>query len=198
MKKILTLQKSALILILISAVQYAFAQGSTRIDLSGNPKAKGLEISIKYPQGWDPEDGNRPNIVKKFVKNYSSHISMLMVQVVNIPKEALPESKNFSLTDWSDILSEVGAVSNLQSLSLEGQKVYVGDVVVKSDRMSETYIQKQRVAGFIYKEKLVWLWCGIVAPATMQMNKIEVNFQANASICYQFFNSLVLIDRYPR
>jgi hypothetical protein len=178
------------------ATYFSFGQSYSRIDLTGNPKAKGLSIAIKYPTGWEVKDGERPNIVKKFVHNYPDYIAMLMVQVKDIPKESIPEVKNFNLNDWKDILSEVGKVSNLKTLSLEGQKVFLGDVTHKMERLTASISQKQRVLGFIYKDKWVWLWCGAVAQSSMPESYLEKRFQDNSEVCFQFFNSLVLLDRY--
>jgi hypothetical protein len=123
-------------------------------------------------------------------------MSLLMVQVNNLPREALPEIKSFTLSDWQEVLSELGTVSKSSTLSLEGQKVYVSDLTLKMDRMSASMIQKQRVVGMFYKDKWVWLWCGVVANSSMSMSQVESRFQTTTPVCDQFFNSLVLLDRY--
>jgi len=176
--------------------QLAYGQSYSRIDLTGNPKAKGLSIAVKYPAGWEVMDGERPNIVKKFSHIYPDYMALMMVQVNNIPSEELSKLKNFTLKDWQGVLSDVGTATNLSTLTLEGQKVYVGDVTTKMDRMSASIIQKQRVAGFFYKGKWVWLWCGVGANASMSLEQVESRFQVTTPACYQFFNSLVLLDRY--
>ena len=184
------------LLFLLFTQQAAFGQAYTSIDLTGNPKAKGLSIAVKYPQGWDVRDGNRPNIVKKFVYAHSDYVASLMVQVKNIPNDELKEAKNLTSKDWQEIWSAQGEVSNSKTLTIEGQKVYVSDVIMKADRMDASMIQKQRVATIFYKDKWIFLWCGVGAYASMPMAQVESKFQATAPICYQFFNSLVLLDRY--
>ena len=176
--------------------QYSFAQSYSRIDLTGNPKVKGLSIAVKYPAGWEVKDGERPNIVKKFLHNYPDYMALLMVQVNNIPREALPEIKSFTLKDWQEALGELGTVSNSSVQSLEGQKVFVSDLTSKMDRMSASVIQKQRVVGMFYKDKWIWLWCGVGVNSSMPLSQIENKFQATTPVCFQFFNSLVLLDRY--
>jgi hypothetical protein len=188
--------KFLLTIFLVCLHQLALGQPYSRIDLTGNPKAKGLSIAVKYPTGWEVNDGERPNIVKKFSYNYSDYMALLMVQVKNVPKEALPEIKSFTLRDWQEVLSEIGAVSNSSTLSLEGQKVYVSDISLKLDRMNSSFIQKYRVAGLFYRDKWIWLWCGVGANASMSMSQVDSRFRTITPICYQFFNSLVLLDRY--
>lgn len=184
------------IIFLVCVQQVAFGQSYSRIDLTGNPKAKGLSIAVKYPAGWEVKDGERPNIVKKFSHNYPDYIALLMVQVNNLPREALPEIKSFTLKDWQEVMGELGTVSNSSVQSLEGQKVFVSDLTLKMERMSASVIQKQRVVGMFYKEKWIWLWCGVAANSSMPMSQVENRFQTTTPVCSQFFNSLVLLDRY--
>jgi len=181
---------------LLCIQQVAFGQPLTRIDLTGNPKAKGLSIAVKYPSGWEVKDGERPNIVKKFSYNYHDYMGLLMVQVNNLPREALSEIKSFTLKDWQEALGELGTVSNSSVQSLEGQKVFVSDLTSRMDRMSASVIQKQRVVGMFYKDKWIWLWCGVGVNSSMSMPQVEDRFQTTTPVCFQFFNSLVLLDRY--
>ena len=47
------------------------------VSVSGHKKAKGVDLQIKYPYGWELEEGNRPNIVKKFTRNGSSYMIII-------------------------------------------------------------------------------------------------------------------------
>lgn len=44
------------------------------ISIVGHPKAKGVNLKIKPPIGWQVEEGDRPNIVKKFVYENNSYM----------------------------------------------------------------------------------------------------------------------------
>jgi len=37
------------------------------ISIDGHPKAKGVNLKLKPPMGWQIEEGDRPNIVQKFL-----------------------------------------------------------------------------------------------------------------------------------
>lgn len=47
------------------------------VSVKGHEKAKGVDLQIKYPNGWELEEGNRPNIVKKFTRNGSSYMIII-------------------------------------------------------------------------------------------------------------------------
>lgn len=44
------------------------------LSIDGHPKAKGINLKIKPPVGWKIEEGDRPNIVKKFVYENNSYM----------------------------------------------------------------------------------------------------------------------------
>ena len=60
-------------------------------DVKKLSKAKGLWLTVKYPSNWLAKDGERPNIVQKFVHNDGPITELLMVQIKDVPKEAAKE-----------------------------------------------------------------------------------------------------------
>ena len=174
------------------------AQNLTRIDLTGHPKAKGIALAIKYPSDWEVKEGERPNIVKKFTKNYSDSLGMMMVQVLSLPVEARAEMKSFSLKDWRDVLSETGTVISVSKTKLEMEDAFVGDLFIKMERMGISPYQRQRVVGLYYKDKWIWLWCGVIGNPQMSSSQVDVRFKSVQPQCAQFFNSFVLLDRYGK
>lgn len=177
-------------------VENVNAQSLNRIDLTGHPKAKGIAIAVKYPSDWDVKEGERPNIVKKFTKNYSDSIGMLMVQVLNVPAEARSEVKNFTTKDWREVMSEMGTVISVSKTKLEMEDAFVADISIKMERMGVSPYQRHKIVSIFYKEKWIWLWCGAVGNPSMSASQIEAKFQTIQPQCAQFFNSFVLLDRY--
>ncbi len=47
------------------------------VSLFGHPKAKGVNIKLKVPNGWEIKEGDRPNVVKKFTKGGNSYIIII-------------------------------------------------------------------------------------------------------------------------
>jgi hypothetical protein len=187
-----------IVAIFLLNIFFVNAQSLTSIDLSGHPKAKGLSVKLKYPSNWEVEEGERPNIVKKFTKDYSDGTAMMMFQINNIPKEAVSEMKSFSIKDMEEGFSKLGTVITISKTKLEQEDAFVGDLIIKLERVNFKPIQRIRVVSLSYKEKWIFLWCGYVGFPNLNEQQVEQRFQSIAPQCQQFFNSLVLLDRYAK
>jgi hypothetical protein len=176
----------------------AKSQELLRVDLTGHPKVKGLAIAVKHPSDWISKEGERPNIVKKFVKSYPDSIAMMSLQIMSMPAEARAEMKSFTVRDWKEILTEVGSVLSVSKTKLEMEDAYIGDVSMKMERMGIAPLQRHRIVSLYYKDKWIWLWCGVVGNPNMSATQVEARFQSIQPQCHQFFNGFVLLDRYMR
>lgn len=66
------------------------------IRIKDHPKAKEVDLQIKVPLGWEVKEGDRPNIVKKFV--YESNIYLVLVKE-NVTFLSREQSKKMLLKD---------------------------------------------------------------------------------------------------
>ena len=74
------------------------------ISINGHPKAKKINLKLKVPVGWEIMEGDRPNIVKKFVngtnnymiltKNFISFVSRKEAKEMLLDKEFTNEFVN--------------------------------------------------------------------------------------------------------
>ena len=176
----------------------ANSQSLVRYDATGHPKAKGLSLVVKHPSDWMASEGERPNIVQKFTKKYSDFNASLVLQVNNVPKEALKEVATFTVNDWREVLSELGSASNISKTQLEGKAAFVGDVILKMERAGMSLTQKQRVLALFHNGKWVWLWCGAIGMPNLNKEQVESRFASIQNQCFLYFNSLVLLDNYSK
>ena len=65
----------------------------------GTGKSKGVEFSIKAPKTWTAKEGNRPNVVQKFIAPSGA---MLMIIVKDLPLEP---NEQVTQSDISDMLA---------------------------------------------------------------------------------------------
>jgi len=179
-------------------VNNAHSQTIVRYDSTGNPKAKGLSVIVKHPSDWIGAEGERPNIVQKFVKKYPTFNASMMLQILNLPPNSESEIKSFKASDWREVLSDVGEVSNVSKTQLENQDAYIADIHITQERAGLKIEQKQRVLGLFYKNKWIWLWCGVGGLPSQSRNKVEADFKIVESQCFQFYNSLVLLQKYTQ
>jgi hypothetical protein len=190
--------KLTLMLIVLFWSSQSFSQSLVRYDSTGHPKAKGISLIVKYPNDLTPKEAERPNIVQKFTKDYPNYTFALMVQVNNLPPEAIKEVGNFTVADWKEVLESMGKTSNVYQTKLEFEKALIGDFQMTTERAGMTLSQKQRVISLIYNGKWIWLWCGVVGMPTETPSQVNQYFAQNEQKCFSFFNSLVLNQKYTK
>ncbi|MEI6656395.1 MAG: hypothetical protein WCP45_16655 [Verrucomicrobiota bacterium] len=99
----------------VSPTVAEFTNGQkTKFSTDKHAKAKGLNMTISYPNSWVAKEGNRPNILQKFVSNGGTGTELFMIITKSLPggatlsneeakalfteeslKEFLPEGSNF-------------------------------------------------------------------------------------------------------
>ena len=186
-------------LAILSEVTYSEALLSEKFDTRGNNKAKGIWLSVRYPSGWMSKVGERPNIVRKFVRNEGAITELLMLQVNNVPPNTFKELGQLSERDWADFIIGAGenaTVSSIKKIFHEGQPGFIGTVTMSEQRAGLDLYQNQQIMTIFYKNKMILMWCGT---SSLTSNKSLVNriqSKNESGICLQYFNSLVLMDRY--
>lgn len=61
------------------------------LSIKNHPKAKGVNLEIKAPLGWEVKNGNRPNIVKMFVNDGNSYSISIKNNVTFYSKKQIKE-----------------------------------------------------------------------------------------------------------
>lgn len=55
-------------------------------DTQGHPKAKGVSLTMPYPQSWIAKEGERPNVVQKFQKIENNKIIATAIHILEVPE----------------------------------------------------------------------------------------------------------------
>jgi hypothetical protein len=172
-----------------------------KFDSKNHPKAKGLWVTVRYPKGWQAKEGERPNIVQKFTADYKGLFVMLALQITDA---GAPVEKECAETSASAFGSEmVDGEDNLKILKIrkikhEEKPAYMYDLQTNIERAGLSTSTTSRVMSVCYKNTLVSAWC-----SPMKIDTKNTLFQSNQNdlesinnLCFQFFNSLVLMDKY--
>lgn len=106
-----------------------FARGYKRVfRTAGHSKAKGVDFQINYPASWRPSEGERPNIIQKFVSENGRGSEMVMLMVKDLPT---PPGYKVTQADLDDLFSEKelrgmvpagGRLIAAKPIVLDGQK----------------------------------------------------------------------------
>jgi len=122
-----------------------FTSGSVvRFSARGHVKAKGAVFSLKVPKSWAAFEGERPNIVQKFVSERGKGLEMVLVVTKSIPGN-IP----FGRDDIRDLLSSDGQTEMLpEGATLIAAKPSM--IEAEPAGVMEYTMQTQRGAYHIY------------------------------------------------
>lgn len=170
---------------------YEISLGSF-VDLSGHPKAKGVNLKIKAPKGWEVQEGVGPNIIKKFVID-NSYFSIMVRE----------NMKFFSRNQSRDLLNDeeytrslsTGLMSSLTDsklinesiITLGGYPAYQVEITGRKDRSGLQYEYSGLYWIVFFEDKLVTLSFS---------SRMKHEFEALKVLAYLVADSLVMIDKY--
>ena len=174
---------------------------SSKYDTKNHPKAKGIWATIRYPAGWESKEGERPNIVQKFTGDYHGMFVVLVLQINNFGGPAEAECAAMPVKDFADMVG-VGSgnmvLINGEKITHENKPAFIYDVHAKQGRAGLTSDTYSKVMAVCYKKTLLQAWCspmhiekssGKIWSSLQDVNEVK-------PLCFQFFNSLVLMDQY--
>lgn len=163
------------------------------------PKAKGLDITVKHPSDWRIDESNRPNIVGKFVKKTPDTYNSMIVIIANASPSDIREFQNSSLDELRKMNTFDNTVAiKVTKVKLEDQDAYITDVRSTEERMNVKAKTRMQFLQMIYKDKLISMNCGVVKNDKFSEADLENSFKMIEKQCFNFFNSLVLVQRYQR
>jgi len=162
------------------------------ISIKGHPKAKGVSLKLKPPNGWKIEEGDRPNIVKKFV--YKGNTYLIMVR---------DNATFFSRDEIRELLSDNEYVNELMgemnSVLIDSETLYKKIVTVDTYPTLEFTIRgKEEKSGYnikfrmkywviFYEDKIVFLQCAGLDGK---------EFETFESLYNQITNSVIFPEQY--
>lgn len=178
------------------------AHGYSRVfRTQGHPKAKGVDFQIRYPASWRPAEGERPNIVQKFVSENGRGLESIMLVVKDIP---LPEGYKPTKRELDEFFSDkelrglapTGArVISSRSIVLDGQKAGLVIFDQTGQRMETTFTIRNLSFVTIRRSKMIFVSC-LVSPPTGREAQLQERFTRIESLFKWVGNSFVLQEQY--
>lgn len=135
------------------------------ISIEGHPKAKGVNLELKPPIGWAIEEGDRPNIVKKFVYDNNSYMIIVKDNITffsrNEVRELLEDDDyvNEFISDASSFL-QYPEILNHDIVTIDKYPTLVFTMKGQMERsgIKMSLIFKNWI--IFYEDKIVFLQCG--------------------------------------
>lgn len=172
-----------------------------KFDSKNHPKAKGMWVTVRYPKGWKAKEGERPNIVQKFTGDYKGLFVMLSLQIMDAGTPIEKECADTPAREFGrDIVDgeEDLKVLTIRKIQHERKPAYLYDLQYDIDRAGKAWSAVSRVMSICHKNTLISAWCN---PMELNTKNAVVRSDQNDletvdNLCFQFFNSLVLMDSY--
>jgi hypothetical protein len=174
---------------------------NSKFDTKNHPKAKGVWATVRYPTGWQSKEGERPNILQKFSGDYNDMFVVLSLQIVNAGAPVEKECSVMGTAEFAEAFSDKASnqiVVNVKKSKHEEKPAFVYEMQSNIERAGLSIQATHKVMTVCYKNTLISAWCSPskIDYATKSMTSTQRELNSASSLCFQFFNSLVLMDKY--
>lgn len=192
------------LLLVVAAIFYMSANAQVlngKFDTKNHPKAKGVWATIKYPAGWEVKEGERPNIVQKFSGDYNDVFVVLSLQILNAGGPVEKECSDTGINEFAETFSDKASnqlVVNVRKSKHEEKPAFLYEMQTTIERAGMSMQSVHKVMTVCYKNTLISAWCSPskIDMQTKSISSSQRELNAVNPLCFQFFNSLVLMDRY--
>ena len=174
---------------------------NSKFDTKNHPKAKGVWATVRYPTGWQVKEGERPNIVQKFSGDYNDMFVVLSLQIMNAGAPVEKECSDMGTAEFAEAFSDKASnqfVVNVKKSKHEEKPAFFYEMQSKLERAGMTLQTSHKVMTVCHKNTLISAWCSPskIDMATKSMSSSSRELSSASPLCFQYFNSLVLMDKY--
>lgn len=168
---------------------------------NGSGKAKGVAFSIESPKTWVAKEGNRPNIVQKFVSENGRGLEMLLVLIKEMPlqpEEGIAKKDILEILnpkDIKDLLPAGSTYINSGELTLENLPGYWVHFKISMSRMRNTIDMETIMYTIFYENKMIQIQ-GQVMTAVNGKHIDHGGLKKYEQLFDLMVNSFVLRDMY--
>ena len=166
-----------------------------------NPKAKGVDFTVKAPKSWKSEEANRPNIVRKFGSNNGyivedKFMENIMLMVFDLPIEVNSLTPQ-DITDVCNDIPENSILRECKKTELENLPVVIQRIKMNLSRLENSITIEVIQYNIYFKNKLVMIQgqVGTMNDKISEKTLLE-RFEKFKPVFNYVANSLVINDLY--
>ncbi len=164
------------------------------ISINGHPKAKGVNLKIRQPIGWKIEEGERPNIVKKFTFETNSFLILIVDNIMfvskNEAKELFEEESNVEslINEFSTAFIDPKIIGH-RIITIDRFPVLEFTITGYKEQFGNTFMVIVKSWLIYYEDKQVYLMASAAS---------EEDFNAYEGLYNLISNSLIFPDQYSK
>ncbi|MDL2286069.1 hypothetical protein LJC24_01335 [Desulfococcaceae bacterium OttesenSCG-928-F15] len=172
----------------------AYANEWLTFDSQGDPKAKGLWITVKYPKGWDALDDKRPDWVKTFRSRNRIEKTMKLfgLSVMETPKKTNELLESLSHEEWVSLgkkaIPKHAELRSINRIRHEGRSGLLLSFSAEDEKNGEQLYTEFDAMILFSGNKMVALHCSTTGLDEGQIASEHVS--NTRAVCLQYFNSL--------
>lgn len=172
-----------------------------RFSSKDNLKAKGVDFHLDLPQSWLAKEGNRPNIVQKFVSQNGHGLAIALILVLE-----LPEVNNISEEDVKELARSEESKEMLPKNSqfINSGFIKIDDLpgIYQEYKIRQTQIDNEVLMHTInynvyYKNKMISIQCS-VGSTSEDENNTDAVFLKYKELFKSIAGSLVVQSQWKK
>lgn len=187
-----------LLFVAYSCVSFAQSGGdwiAYRTD--GHSKSNGINLTIKYPGNWSPNEGARPHIVQKFISPDGQAYAMIVIQDLGLPART-PISREeltsfFEPAELKTMVPDGMQLISAQQTQMEGLPAGILEYKANMQRAGMSVDQQFWSLIFIYERSMIQLQFAVGGPNGVDTAALMQKYRP---LFLQMANTVVLPDKW--
>jgi len=208
MKDCLKILISALLFGLTLSESVCLAQSSVlefidgkvfKFSTKGHAKAKGAVLTVTYPASWTAKEGDRPNIVQKFISEKGKGEATIMIITKELPPEVVInefEKKALLSPDGlKEMIPQNAKYINGKATKIEAEPAGIVEYSMRAERVGQEMEAHFISLIFLQGRTLVTVQCMVGALKTEE-SQLPLRFAAFQPLFQQVMNSIIFDDKW--
>lgn len=162
-----------------------------------HPKSKGLNLLISYPKSWIAKEGERPNIVQKFISEQGKGIASALIITKEIPENVSNEEIASLLKEpnLSELCPSDAIFVDGKETKIEGNPAAIISYKQKIERAGNNMEFRFVAYYFLNDKMLVSFICSVAGPVE-NPKLLDYAERLYEPLFFQMANSIILPDKY--
>lgn len=167
----------------------------------GHSKSKGINFKIKAPLSWANEEGERPNIITKFISENGNGFEMVTITIKNMSMLFDKELANQVIDEvvrtksYDDFTLPSSTLIEAKKVMFEGWSGLSLRSKIKRQRVDLVINQEALTYCIIYKDKLILINFS-VGNLSIAQEDLEKRFEKFKPLFFKIANSFVIENEY--
>lgn len=181
----------------VRSPELEFSSGYTgTFSSKSHSKAKGVELTIRYPLSWKQLEGDRPNIVKKWVSDGGHGTDIFMVQIRKFPALPTPQeiAEIFSESFAKQMFEDGGKLLSYTTGRLEKLPVGIVHFTQTTKRLELTVVTRGVFYYLVHEDAFIALQFMCYTPGSAEVK--EARLKQLEPLIKAIANSLILPTNY--